>query len=168
MGGDDREEDLRRVGRRVVIAVRRGPEHVKFSLAELKELIRERPGGVRIDARTHAAWADLRVDRATEGDAVLQALPTSHSTPESFIGALGLRPLVTAWLMTAWRFSLSNSISRCCFSIKASIFAVSWSRKLATCSASSSVGHANAKLSIVLIPKFFWVFALLYIMQKHL
>lgn len=60
--------------RRVVIAVRRGPEHVKFSLAELKELVRELPGRVRIDAHTHEAWAALSAERAAEGDAVLQAL----------------------------------------------------------------------------------------------
>lgn len=60
--------------RRVVIAVRRGPEDVKFSLAELKELVRQRPGRVRIDARTHETWAALGVDRVAGGDAVLQVL----------------------------------------------------------------------------------------------
>ena len=32
----------------------------------------------------------------------------SHSTPEGFMGALGFNPLVTAWEMTAWRFSLQQ------------------------------------------------------------
>ena len=30
------------------------------------------------------------------------------------MGAWGFRPLVTAWEMTAWRFSFSSSISRRC------------------------------------------------------
>ena len=41
----------------------------------------------------------------------------NHSTPESFIGTFGSRPLVTAWEITAWRFSLSSSIIRSCFPV---------------------------------------------------
>ena len=39
----------------------------------------------------------------------------NHSTPESFIGALGSRPRVTARVMRAARFSWSSSISRSFF-----------------------------------------------------
>lgn len=52
----------------------------------------------------------------------------SHSTPESFMFTLGLRPLVTAWVISAWRFSRSSSIKRVFFSINASMRAVSRSR----------------------------------------
>ena len=52
------------------------------------------------------------------------------------MGTSGFRPLVTAWEMTAWRFSFSSSISRRCSATSASIFAVSRSRKsmIAFCS----------------------------------
>ena len=43
-------------------------------------------------------------------------------------GACGFSPLVTAWEMTAWRFSFSSSISRRCSATSPSIFAVSRSR----------------------------------------
>ena len=55
----------------------------------------------------------------------------SHSMPEGFMAARGFKPLVTAWEMTAWRFSFSSSISRCCSATNASIFAVSRSRNAA-------------------------------------
>ena len=51
--------------------------------------------------------------------------------PEGFIGAVGSRPLVTAWEMTAWRFSFRSAISRRCSSTSASIFPVSRSRNAA-------------------------------------
>ncbi len=67
----------------------------------------------------------------------------NHSTPESFIGTFGSSPLVTAWLITAWRFSFSSSISCCCFSIKWSILVVSWSRKSKIFFCSSNVGKGT-------------------------
>src|SRR5660398_153513 len=48
----------------------------------------------------------------------------SHSMPESFMGAWESRPLVTAWLMRADRFSWSNSICRRFLSINASVRAI--------------------------------------------
>ncbi len=70
----------------------------------------------------------------------------SHSMPEGFMGACGFRPLVTAWEMTAWRFSFSSSISRRCSATSASIFAVSRSRNAAIAACSSSGGTGNAKV----------------------
>ncbi|PLC06655.1 hypothetical protein CY658_06475 [Variovorax sp. RO1] len=49
----------------------------------------------------------------------------SQSTPEFFIGTVGLSPLVTAWEMMAWRFSFSSTMSFCCSVTSASILAVS-------------------------------------------
>ena len=46
-------------------------------------------------------------------------------------GRRGFSPLVTAWEMTAWRFSFSRSISRRCSATSASILAVSRSRNAA-------------------------------------
>ena len=46
----------------------------------------------------------------------------SHSMPEGFRAALGFKPLVTAWDMTAWRFSFSRAISRSCSVTNVSIF----------------------------------------------
>src|SRR5660397_27725 len=48
----------------------------------------------------------------------------SHSMLESFMGAWESRPLVTAWLMRADRFSWSNSICRRFLSINASVRAI--------------------------------------------
>ena len=50
------------------------------------------------------------------------------ATPESFMGTFGSRPLVTARVMRAARFSWSRAISRSFFATSASIFAVSRSR----------------------------------------
>src|SRR5690554_4657309 len=79
----------------------------------------------------------------------------NHSTPESRIGALGFRPLVTAWLMTAWRFSFSSWISCCCLSIRVSILAVSWSRKFIIISRSQRGGSVISIFAISL----FMIFA---------
>ena len=59
------------------------------------------------------------------------------------MGAWGFRPLVTAWEMTAWRFSFSSSISRRCSATSASIFAVSRSRNAAMAICSASGGNGN-------------------------
>lgn len=65
----------------------------------------------------------------TSGDASERsAVPVLRHVPKplipvGFIGATGLSPLVTAWEVTACRFSFSNSINRCCSAISASIFA---------------------------------------------
>lgn len=94
-------------GRKIVIAVRRGPEHVKFSLPELKELLRELPGRVRINMP--AGNACFGVPSGTQGrDAVLSellALPVTveeaakpsesmvefrfHSRPMAFLASEG-------------------------------------------------------------------------------
>ena len=65
------------------------------------------------------------------------------------MGAWGFRPLVTAWEMTAWRFSFSSSISRRCSATSPSIFAVSRSRKSAIAVCSSAAATA-----IAMLPKF--------------
>jgi hypothetical protein len=64
----------------------------------------------------------------------------SHSTPESFMGTVGSRPLVTARVMRAVRFSWSNSISRSFFATSASIRAVSRSRNAAMARCSDGGG----------------------------
>ena len=59
----------------------------------------------------------FRLLHSSRAASILQCSGTSpsHSMPDGFMGASGFRPLVTAWEMTAWRFSFSSSISRRCF-----------------------------------------------------
>ena len=71
--------------------------------------------------------------------------------PEGFMGASGFRPLVTAWEMTAWRFSFSSSISRRCSSTSASILAVSRSEMQRWRAARSSGGARTPDFSPVCI-----------------
>ena len=58
---------------------------------------------------------------------------------------VGFRPLVTAWEMTDCRFSFTSAISRSCSAIRASILAVSRSRKATTSACSGSGGSATGK-----------------------
>jgi len=69
----------------------------------------------------------------------------SHSTPESFMGTLGSRPLVTARVMRAVRFSWSSSISRSFFASSPSILTVSFLRKatIRSCSRIGGTGVEN-------------------------
>ena len=59
-----------------------------------------------------------------------------HSTPESFMARSGSRPFVTAWLISAERFSCSSLINSCCLAMSASTLAVWRSRNwtIAVCS----------------------------------
>ena len=63
------------------------------------------------------------------------------------MGTVGSRPLVTARVMRAVRFSWSSSISRSFFATSASIRAVSRSRKAAMARCSGSAGSANRPVS---------------------
>ena len=59
------------------------------------------------------------------------------------MGTLGSRPLVTARVMRAARFSWSSSISRSFFATSPSILAVSWSRRPRCCACSPSGGRTT-------------------------
>ena len=103
-------------------------------------------GIVRFSASTRSKYVELASRFAT---AVIRTpseeactsqcagMSPSQSMPEGFMGAFGSRPLVTAWVMSAVRFSCSSSISRSFFATSASIFEVSRSRKSAMARCSS-------------------------------
>lgn len=69
----------------------------------------------------------------------------NHSTLESFISIFRSRPLVTAWLMRAVRFSASFSSRVRFLAMRASICAVLWSRKQAMVCCSGNPGKAVTK-----------------------
>jgi len=60
--------------RRIVIVARRGPQHAKFSLSELRELMRQAPGRVFLNPRTRAAFF--------QGGSKTSAFPVGAALPE--------------------------------------------------------------------------------------
>ena len=70
------------------------------------------------------------------------------------MGASGFRPLVTAWVITARRFSLSFCSSACFLAISASIWSVFQSRKAAICCCSAYEGNGKTKFLMASWPMF--------------
>ena len=101
-----------------------------------------KPSGIEWLGDVPEHWEVMRFQRcAYVAEGQVDNLPMLRHVAEpfdagGFEGAWGFRPLVTAWEMTAWRFSFSSSISRRCSATSPSIFAVSRSRNaaMAACS----------------------------------